>query len=64
MRHPDSHHRNILWLPSTKYPSFSVHLKPMKSGHLVSLEVFYLMRHGVAELMRHKVYEVCLCKMG
>ena len=40
------------------------HLKPMKSGHLVSHEVFYLMRHGVAELMRHKVYEVCLCKKG
>ena len=32
----------------------------MKSGHLVSHEVFYLMRHGVAELMRHKVYEVCM----
>ena len=40
------------------------HLKPMKSGPLVSHEVFYLMRHGVAELMRHKVYEVCLCKKG
>ena len=41
-----------------------LHLKPMKSGHLVSHEVFYLMQHGVAELMRHKVYEVCLCKKG